>query len=81
MAGVKSLKGDLTVLSEAISSIKGSSIVFLCVGLPYDHKIWERTWPRIMKHTIEACIRTNSKLIFFDNVYMYGQVKGVMTSK
>jgi nucleoside-diphosphate-sugar epimerase len=32
-----------------------------------------------MGNTIEACKRVNAKLVFFDNVYMYGKVAGPMT--
>jgi nucleoside-diphosphate-sugar epimerase len=32
-----------------------------------------------MANTIEACKRANARLIFFDNVYMYGRVAGAMT--
>src|SRR5580700_4070037 len=32
-----------------------------------------------MSNTIEACKRAGAKLIFFDNVYMYGKVTGPMT--
>jgi len=81
LPGAKSVKGDLLLLNEAIDAVKGSSIVFLCAGLPYNYKIWEQAWPRIMRHSIEACKRANAKLIFFDNVYMYGHVKGKMTEK
>ena len=38
-------------------------------------------WPRIMTNTIEACKRAGAKLIFFDNVYMYGKVSGPMTEE
>jgi nucleoside-diphosphate-sugar epimerase len=38
-------------------------------------------WPRIMSNTIEACKRAGAKLIFFDNVYMYGKVSGPMTEQ
>jgi len=34
-----------------------------------------------MANTIEACKRANAKLIFFDNVYMYGKVSGAMTEE
>lgn len=30
-------------------------------------------------HTIDACKRHGTKLVFFDNVYAYGRVDGVMT--
>jgi nucleoside-diphosphate-sugar epimerase len=32
-----------------------------------------------MNNVIEACIRNKCKLVFFDNVYMYGKVDGAMT--
>src|SRR5215472_17440557 len=70
---------DLSDKEQTIQAVAGSSIVFLLVGLKYDHKIWAETWPRIMANTIEACKRANARLIFFDNVYMYGKVNGTMT--
>ena len=32
-----------------------------------------------MRNTIDACKATGARLVFFDNVYMYGMVKGKMT--
>jgi nucleoside-diphosphate-sugar epimerase len=34
-----------------------------------------------MRNAIEACKRANAKLVFFDNVYMYGKVDGAMTEE
>lgn len=34
-----------------------------------------------MANTIEACKQTQAKLLFFDNVYMYGRVDGPMTEQ
>ncbi len=36
---------------------------------------------RIMNNTIEACKRARARLVFFDNVYMYGRVSGPMTEE
>jgi nucleoside-diphosphate-sugar epimerase len=70
---------DLSNHEQTLRAIAGSDVVFLLAGLKYDHKIWAAVWPRIMDNTIDACKRANAKLIFFDNVYMYGRVKGAMT--
>jgi len=51
------------------------------VGLKYDRRVWQDLWPRIISNTIEACKRAGAKLIFFDNVYMYGKVRGPMTEE
>jgi nucleoside-diphosphate-sugar epimerase len=74
----ESFKADLLSYKETLESVKDSDIVYLCAGLPYDSKIWSDRWPRIMQNTIDACKSVNARLIFFDNVYMYGKVNGKM---
>ena len=75
------LAADLTDKDQTIRAVAGSSIVHLLVGLKYDHKVWQELWPRVMDNAIEACKRAAAKLIFFDNVYMYGKVSGPMTEE
>jgi len=70
---------DLSDKDQTIAAVKGSSLVFLLVGLKYDHRLWAEKWPRIMSNSVEACKRAGAKLVFFDNVYMYGRVNGTMT--
>jgi nucleoside-diphosphate-sugar epimerase len=70
---------DAYDLDQTISALSGSSVAYLLVGLKYDLGIWRELWPRIMRNAIEASKRANAKLIFFDNVYMYGKVNGAMT--
>lgn len=79
--GAQTIPGDLTSYSETVDCIKGSDIVYLCAGLPYDSRVWSEFWHILMNNTIEACKNQNTKLIFFDNVYMYGKVDGKMTEK
>jgi nucleoside-diphosphate-sugar epimerase len=62
---------DLTDKQSAIQAVKGSEVAYLVVGLPYDAKIWESTWPLIVENTLEACQVNSCKLVFFDNIYMY----------
>jgi nucleoside-diphosphate-sugar epimerase len=76
--GTESFKADITSYQETLNSIKNSDVVYLCVGLPYDSRVWSDLWPKIMQYTIDACKSVNAKLIFFDNVYMYGKVNGKM---
>jgi nucleoside-diphosphate-sugar epimerase len=72
---------DLTDRDQTIRAVAGSSVVLLLVGLTYDRKVWADQWPSIMANTIEACKRAGAKLLFFDNVYMYGRVSGPMTEQ
>src|SRR5712691_5329669 len=77
----ETLAADLTDKDQTIRAVAGSSVVHLLVGLKYDHKVWQEVWPRVMSNTIEACKRAGARLIFFDNVYMYGKVSGAMTEE
>ena len=77
--GATVLSADLTSRDEALQAISGSAVVYCCIGLKYDYFTWRQQWPRIMDNQVEACQTTGAKLIFFDNVYMYGRTEGPMT--
>lgn len=62
---------DLSNPENVDKAIAGSDIVYLVVGFEYSLKVWREKWPKLMKAVIAACIRHNSKLVFFDNVYLY----------
>lgn len=77
----ETLAADVTDQDQTVRAVAGSTVVYLLVGLKYDHKLWEEMWPRVMSNAIEACKRSRAKLLFFDNVYMYGKVSGAMTEE
>jgi nucleoside-diphosphate-sugar epimerase len=77
----EAVAADLADLDQTIRAVSGSTVVHLVVGLKYDERIWRDLWPRIMGNVIEACKCAQAKLIFFDNVYMYGRVSGLMTEQ
>lgn len=82
VAGAKEvISADVSDREQTIRAVAGSRLVFLLVGLKYEYAVWAENWPRIMANTIEACKRAGAKLIFFDNVYMYGKVDGTMTEE
>ncbi len=62
-------------------AVEGSEVVYLLIGLEYNTKVWQRDWVKVMQNTIDACAATGAKLVFIDNVYMYGWVQGVMTEQ
>jgi nucleoside-diphosphate-sugar epimerase len=73
------LQADLADARAADCAVAGADVAFLVAGLKYDLRVWEELWPRIMENVIAACIRHDTALIFFDNVYAYGRVDGPMT--
>lgn len=71
-------KADLLNYPELSAAAKGSTVIYLCAGLIYDKEIWKQQWPVLMQNVIAVAKENNARLIFFDNVYMYGVVNGPM---
>ncbi len=81
MEGAESRAVDVFDQQALTEGIRGSKVAYLLVGLEYNTKIWQEKWPLVMQNTLKACAETGVPLIFFDNVYMYGPVKGKMTEE
>lgn len=79
--GDELVKADLLNRQQVNDAVKGSDVVYLTAGLKYDSKTWQAEWPVITQNVIDACKSAGSKLVFFDNVYAYGRVKGWMTEE
>lgn len=62
---------DVSDLSQVEKAVEGSDVVYVTIGFEYNLKVWQKTWPVFMQAVINACKKYNSKLVFFDNVYMY----------
>ena len=54
------------------AAISGAAQVVLAVGFPYVGEVWKEAWPRAITNFVEACSATGARLVFVDNLYMYG---------
>lgn len=81
MEGTETMVAELLSAKETNAAVQGSDVVYLCAGLPYKYDVWKEEWPRIMRNAIDACKSAGAKLVFLDNVYMYGKVAGNMTEE
>lgn len=79
--GERWVASDITDPQSLKQVVRGSEVVYLLAGTKYDIRTWREFWPRVMNNTIEACKATQAKLLFFDNVYPYGLVRGIMTEE
>ncbi|HLN54726.1 MAG TPA: NAD-dependent epimerase/dehydratase family protein [Bacteroidales bacterium] len=59
---------DLPGIKRAVS---GSGVVYITIGFNYNLKVWQDTWPPFMRAVIDACMESNARLVFFDNIYLY----------
>src|SRR5689334_3932529 len=64
---------DAANLARINEAVKGSEVVYVTIGFPYKLSVWQNTWPPFMQAVIRACEANQSKLVFFDNVYMYAK--------
>lgn len=64
---------DLTDSKSLEKAVEGSSICYVTIGFEYNLKVWQQQWLSFIKNTVDACIKYNSKLVFFDNVYAIGK--------
>jgi nucleoside-diphosphate-sugar epimerase len=79
--GVEAIRADLNDPDDVLRAVEPGSTVYLLAGLKYDRHVWQEQWPRIMRNVVRACSEKGARLIFFDNVYLYGRVDGPMTEE
>ncbi|MGE0592326.1 MAG: NAD-dependent epimerase/dehydratase family protein [Vicinamibacterales bacterium] len=73
------VSADLLDARATAEAVAGSTVAYLVAGLRYDTRVWQEQWPVVMRNAIDACRRHACALVFFDNVYAYGRVDGLMT--
>jgi nucleoside-diphosphate-sugar epimerase len=73
------MSASLLDVEQTERAVAGCEVAYLTIGLKYDLKVWREQWPVVMKNVIRACRKHGVKLVFFDNVYAYGQCTQPMT--
>ena len=76
---VEVVRGDLTDFEDAKQVCKDAEVVYNCVNVPYQY--WLRDFPRLIQGSIEGAASAGAKLVFCDNLYMYGPVDEPVTEK
>lgn len=72
---------DLSNKKSAIEAVKESEIAYFTLGLPISSALWEKQFPLILRNVIDACKINGTKLVFFDNTYMYPQDGRLLTEE
>ncbi len=73
-AGAEVVGGDATDPAFTRSACRGASVVFRCAVGPY-HR-WPQTLPLLMAGIIEGAAAAGARLVYGDNLYMYGPPSG-----
>lgn len=68
----KLIPADLTRKENIENSISGSNTVYVTIGFPYKTSDWKKYWIPFIQNVVDSCIKHESKLVFFDNIYAIG---------
>ncbi|WP_268913637.1 NAD-dependent epimerase/dehydratase family protein [Lentilactobacillus sp. SPB1-3] len=67
----QTVAANLLDYNETLTAIEGSEIVYFTAGLPMNSDIMEQQFLGMLDNVIKASKQAHSKLVFFDNTYMY----------
>ena len=70
---------DVTDPASLRAAAEGASQIVLSIGLTYSGKIWRKLWPKIMGNVVEIAAATGARVVFADNLYMYGPQQAPLT--
>jgi nucleoside-diphosphate-sugar epimerase len=73
-AGASIVAGDLYDSSTVTRLAKGADVVFETAQPEYTE--WPEKWPPLIESIIAGMAKTQARLIFVDNLYMYGATHG-----
>jgi len=63
---------DVTDRASLSAAAQGAAEIVLAIGLPYSGPLWREAWPKIMANVVDAAAETGARVVFVDNLYMYG---------
>jgi nucleoside-diphosphate-sugar epimerase len=63
---------DVLDAKAVMAAALGASHIVIAVGFAYSGKVWRKDWPKAMANFLYAAEVTQARVVFFDNLYMYG---------
>src|SRR5262249_21665542 len=76
-AGVELVKGNAADPDNMRDICRGAAVVYNCANVLYTN--WPKEFPPLMDGVIAGASSAGAKLVFADNLYMYGKVTGNIT--
>ncbi len=72
-SGVAFKSCDVLDAAALDAALKDVNQVVVALGFAYDGKLWRDVWPRAMANLLQACSNISVRVVFVDNLYMYGE--------
>lgn len=73
------ISADIMEREAITDALFEASAVISALGLPYQAVLWEKGWPLAMRNLLDACEAAGARLVFADNLYLYGPTNGPIT--
>lgn len=80
-ADVEFVSADILDRSAIVAALADAKAVISALGLPYQAALWETGWPKAMENLLAACELAGARLVFADNLYLYGPVDGTLSEE
>jgi len=78
-ASFEDVAADVTDREQLRRALEGAAVVYHCAQPAY--KRWPQEFPAMTRGILAATAAAGAKLVFADNLYMYGPVDGPMTEE
>jgi nucleoside-diphosphate-sugar epimerase len=75
---VEVVRGDITDPAQMGKICQGASVIYHCANAPYPE--WTTALPPMMDGVIIGAETSGAKVVYADNLYMYGRVSGLITA-
>ena len=70
--GATFVAADALDRESVLAAARGSEQIVVAIGFPYVGKLWREVWPKAIGNFVAACEATGARMVFIDNLYMYG---------
>ncbi len=77
--GVEQMAADVGTAEGARQACEGAAVVYHCAQPPYTK--WPELFPRLTEAVLGGAAEAGAKLVFADNLYLYGPPEGPMTEE
>jgi nucleoside-diphosphate-sugar epimerase len=74
---VEVVRGDVTDPTQTRMICQDAAVIYHCANAPYPE--WTTSLPPMMDAVIMAAETSGAKVVYGDNLYMYGRVSGLIT--
>ena len=71
-AGATFVACDALDRAAVLETVRQGEQFVVTIGFPYDGKVWRDVWPKAIGNFVAAGEATAARMVFIDNLYMYG---------